>query len=212
MRAIDPNVADRLFDDNDKDPINPYHVFELWYAEAEEKEENDPNAMALATVDANGLPDIRMVLMNGRDERGFVFFTNFESAKGVQLANNPKAALNFHWKSLRRQVRIRGAVEPVSGGEADAYFATRARDSRLGAHVSQQSRPLQSRADLVFKVEDLRNRLNEKPVPRPSHWSGFRVIPEQIEFWSDGAFRLHDRVLFTRSGPKGEWTRQRLYP
>lgn len=212
MRANDPDLAERLFDDADADPINPFRVFEAWYAEAQEHEINDPGAMALATVDSQGMPDVRMVLLNGRDERGFVFFTNFESAKGEELKANPRAAINFHWKSLRRQVRIRGPVEAVAPAEADAYFTTRPRGSRIGAHASAQSRPLQSRADLVFRVEELTRDFGEAEVPRPEHWSGFRVIPVQIEFWKDGAFRLHDRMQFLRDTPADSWRRTRLYP
>jgi pyridoxamine 5'-phosphate oxidase len=212
MRANDSDLAERLFDDRDKGPIDPFGVFEVWYAEAQEHEINDPGAMALATVDSEGMPDVRVVLLNGHDQRGFVFFTNFESAKGKELGANPRAALNFHWKSLRRQVRIRGSVEEVAAEEADAYFATRPRGSRIGAHASDQSRPLASRADLVFKVEELTRSFGEGDVPRPAHWSGFRVLPLQIEFWKDGQFRLHDRMNFTRTTPSDPWTRRRLFP
>lgn len=206
-------LTDRLFDDIDKGDIDPFSVFEDWFAEAQAKEINDPHAMALATVDTDGLPDVRTVLLNARDHRGFVFFTNFESPKGTQLLSHPKAALLFHWKPLRRQVRIRGPVEVVSAGEADAYFATRPRMSQLGAHASRQSRPLASRAELIERVDSLDKSLSAgEPVQRPSYWSGFRVVPLQLEFWKDGAFRLHDRVRFTRLAPDAPWTRQRLYP
>ena len=169
--------------------------------------------MALASVDAAGLPDVRMVLLNARDHRGFVFFTNFESRKGEELRANPRAALVFHWKSLRRQVRARGPVEVVEPGEADAYFATRSRTSQLGAHASKQSRPLPAKATLMEAVETLKSSLGEdEPVIRPAHWSGFRIVPTEIEFWQDGEFRLHDRVRFTRAGHEGLWTRGRLYP
>jgi pyridoxamine 5'-phosphate oxidase len=168
--------------------------------------------MAVATVDATGAPDVRMVLLNARDSRGFTFFTNFESAKGRQLLANPEAALVLHWKSLRRQVRARGAVEVVTPAEADAYFATRARGSQIASSASEQSRPLASRAIMVEQVEALTERLGETPVPRPMHWSGFRLVPGSIEFWKDGAFRLHDRVQFTRSAASEPWQRQRLYP
>jgi pyridoxamine 5'-phosphate oxidase len=206
-------LSERIFDDEDKGEIDPFSLFEEWYAEAREREPSDPHAMAVASVDADGLPDVRMVLMNARDHRGFVFFTNFESRKGEQLRANPRAALVFHWKSLRRQIRARGPVEIVAPGEADAYFATRSRVSQLGAHASRQSRPLANKAALMEAVETLKSSLGEdEPVSRPAHWSGLRVVPLEIEFWQDGAFRLHDRVRFTRSAPDGVWTRARLYP
>jgi pyridoxamine 5'-phosphate oxidase len=206
-------LSDRIFDDSDRTEIDPFSLFEEWYARAEAEEPNDPHAMAVATVDAAGLPDVRMVLMNARDHRGFVFFTNFESRKGEELKLNPRAALVFHWKSLRRQVRARGPVEIVTDGEADAYFSTRARVSQLGAHASRQSRPLESKAALVERVETLRSSLaQDEPVARPAHWSGFRIVPLEIEFWQDGAFRLHDRVRFSRTAHGLPWMRQRLYP
>lgn len=206
-------LTDRLFDDADTAEIDPFSLFEDWFAEARESEPNDPHAMALATVDAAGMPDVRMVLLNARDHRGFCFFTNFESDKGVQLLANPRAALLFHWKSLRRQVRVRGPAEIVSPGEADAYFATRPRISQLGAHASRQSRPLASRAELAARVETLdQSFAADEPVRRPDNWSGFRIVPLQFEFWKDGAFRLHDRFRFTRSAPDAPWTRQRLFP
>jgi len=191
----------------------PFRLFEEWLAEAARSEPNDPNAMALATVDQDGLPDVRMVLMKDVDEQGFVFYTNYESAKGRELLAQPKAALLFHWKTLRRQVRVRGPAEPVGEAEADLYFATRARHSRLGAWASQQSRPLESRFALEKAVAGVAARYPFGEVPRPPHWSGFRIRPLQIEFWKDGAFRLHDRVLFSRATPRDAgWTRQRLYP
>jgi pyridoxamine 5'-phosphate oxidase len=205
-------LTERLFDDADTGDIDPFGIFEEWFAEARDKEPNDPHAMALATVDADGLPDNRMVLLNARDHRGLCFFTNFESAKGTQLLASRKAAVLFHWKSLRRQVRARGPVEVVTGTEADAYFATRPRQSQLGAHASRQSRPLRSRAELVDSVKDLDESLGPDPVNRPAHWSGFRLVPLQMEFWKDGAFRLHDRVQFTRDSPQAAWTRRRLFP
>jgi pyridoxamine 5'-phosphate oxidase len=206
-------LSGRIFDDEDRAGIDPFSLFEEWYAEAETAEKNDPHAMALATVDAAGMPDVRMVLMNARDHRGFVFFTNFESRKGEELLAQPRAALVFHWKSLRRQVRARGPVEIVEPGEADAYFATRSRTSQLGAHASRQSRPLASRMVLMEAVETLKSSLgDEDPVARPAHWSGFRIVPLEIEFWQDGAFRLHDRVRFTRASRDAVWSRQRLYP
>jgi pyridoxamine 5'-phosphate oxidase len=209
----DSRLSDRIFDDDDISPLDPFLLFEEWYAEAQKSEPNDPHAMAVATVDAAGLPDVRMVLMNARDRRGFVFFTNFESRKGEELTAHLKAALVFHWKSLRRQVRARGPVEVVDPSEADAYFATRSRTSQLGAHASRQSRPLARKADLIAAVETLKASLSgDEAVARPGHWSGFRIIPLELEFWQDGAFRLHDRVRFTRADSIAPWTRQRLYP
>ena len=206
-------LSERIFDDADRGEIDPFSLFEEWYGEAQEREPHDPHAMALATVDAAGLPDVRMVLMNARDHRGFVFFTNFESRKGEELRANPRAALVFHWKSLRRQVRARGPVEIVQPGEADAYFATRSRVSQIGAHASKQSRPLEAKSVLMERVETLKSSLGEdEPVSRPAHWSGFRIVPTEIEFWQDGAFRLHDRVRFTRPARDAVWTRARLYP
>ena len=204
--------TDRLFDDSDREPIEPFSLFEEWFAAAQEAEPNDPHAMALATVDAEGMPDVRMVLLNARDQRGFCFFTNFESEKGRQLLANPRAALVIHWKTLRRQIRARGPVEIVDDGEADAYFATRARVSQIGAHASRQSRPLANRYALLERVETLTKSFGAEPVSRPAYWSGFRVVPEAIEFWKDGANRLHDRVRFTRTLPDGAWSRQRLFP
>lgn len=206
-------LTERLFDDSDTAPIDPCSLFEEWFAAAQESEPNDPHAMALASVDADGLPDVRMVLLNQRDARGFCFFTNFESDKGRELLAHPKAAFVMHWKTLRRQIRVRGPVEAVADKEADAYFATRARVSQIGAHASKQSRPLANRYTLLERVETLKKSFGEdEPVNRPAYWSGFRVIPQAMEFWKDGANRLHDRVRFTRALPDGAWTRQRLYP
>ena len=205
-------LTERLFDDSDKAPIDPCSLFEEWFALAQESEPNDPHAMALATVDANGLPDVRMVLLNARDARGYCFFTNFESDKAIELLANPKAAFVMHWKSLRRQIRVRGPVEVVSDGEADAYFSTRARMSQIGAHASKQSRPLANRYALLERVETLKKSFREdEPVNRPSYWKGFRLVPQVMEFWKDGANRLHDRVRFTRAAD-GSWSRTRLYP
>ncbi|WP_020177652.1 pyridoxamine 5'-phosphate oxidase [Methylopila sp. M107] len=190
---------------------DPFPVFEAWLADATESEPNDPNGMALATVDAGGLPDVRMVLMNGYDRRGFVFYTNLGSAKARELEAAPKAALLFHWKSLRRQVRVRGTVERVTRDEADGYYATRPRLSRIGAWASKQSQPLGSREELEQAVAARETEFLGQEPPRPSWWSGFRIVPISIEFWKDGAFRLHDRALFERSGTGG-WTRTRLYP
>lgn len=207
------SLSQRVFDDDDLGEIDPFSLFEEWLAEAEAHEPNDPNALALATVDAAGMPDVRMVLLNGRDHRGFTFFTNFESRKGEELRANPKAALCFHWKSIHRQVRVRGPVETVEPGEADAYFSTRARISQLGAHASKQSKPLAKKSLLIDAVEMLSSSLpDDEAVSRPGHWSGYRIVPIEIEFWTDGAYRLHDRVRFSRSGSSEPWTRQRLYP
>ncbi|KNY21929.1 pyridoxamine 5'-phosphate oxidase [Methylobacterium sp. ARG-1] len=178
--------------------------------EAEAAEPEDPNAMALATTGSDGLPDVRMVLLKGFDERGFVFYTNVQSAKGEELAQNPQAALVLHWKSLRRQVRARGPVSPVTPEEADAYFESRRRESRLGAIASQQSRPLADRAALMAEVTELAARYENGPIPRPEHWTGFRIAPVSLEFWQNGDYRLHDRVRFTRAGDG--WSRARLYP
>ncbi len=190
----------------------PFALVDAWLAEAGKSEPNDPNAMALATVDADGLPDVRMVLLKGFDARGFVFYTNEESAKGRQLAAAPKAAALFHWKSLRRQIRLRGAVTLVSDEEADAYFASRPRASRIGAWASAQSRPLESRLSLEMAIARHAARFGLGEVPRPAYWRGFRLAPVAIEFWRDGAFRLHDRIAFTRAAQDAPWRRERLYP
>jgi pyridoxamine 5'-phosphate oxidase len=187
----------------------PFSLFEEWFAEAKEREINDPNAMALATVDAQGLPNIRMVLLKGVDS-GFVFYTNEESAKGRELAASGKAALLFHWKSLRRQVRVRGTVAEVSDAVADAYFASRPRDSRIGAWASQQSRPLESRFALEKAVAFYAAKYAIGDIPRPPYWKGYRVTPEAFEFWAERPFRLHDRVAFT--GAAEGWQKERLYP
>jgi pyridoxamine 5'-phosphate oxidase len=189
---------------------DPFLLFETWMQDARASEPNDPNAMALATTDPEGLPDVRMVLLKGVDRGGFVFYTNLGSAKGRELAACPKAALLFHWKSLRRQVRIRGPVEPVEAADADAYFATRARPSQLGAWASDQSQPMTDRFALEKKVAEVGLRFGLGKVPRPPHWSGFRVRPDVIEFWRDRPFRLHERLQFTRSGDG--WTAGRLFP
>ena len=191
---------------------DPFSLFADWLADATDKEINDPTAMALATVDDGGLPDVRMVLLKAHGPDGFVFYTNFQSAKGRELIATPKAALLFHWKSLRRQVRVRGLVSEVSEREADAYFTSRPRDSQIGAWASDQSRPLEGRFALETRVAEYALKFGVKPVPRPAHWSGFRVTPLQIEFWRDGAFRLHDRMLFRRAEPELGWEKTRLYP
>ena len=205
-------LTERLFDDSDRSDLDPFAVFEEWFALARDGEPNDPHAMALASADASGMPDVRMVLLNARDTRGFCFFTNFESDKGRQLLANPQAAAVFHWKSLRRQIRMRGPVEVVSPAESDAYFASRHRGSRIASSASLQSRPLESRAALIARVEALTADLGDGEVPRPAHWAGFRIVPVMMEFWKDGEYRLHDRVRFTRNDPGARWQSARLYP
>lgn len=190
---------------------DPMAIFAAWYAEARTTEINDSNAMALATVDADGNPSVRMVLLKGHDERGFVFYTNQHSRKGEALTAHPRAALLFHWKSLRRQVRIEGTVTPVSDAEADAYFASRSRASRLGAVASDQSRPLDRRETFLSRVAEVEARYPGEHVPRPPHWSGYRVAPERIELWQDREARLHERRLFIADG-QGGWSQTLLYP
>ena len=190
----------------------PFELFHEWLEEAKGTEPNDPNALALATVDQDGLPNVRMVLLKGFDETGFVFYTNFESAKGTELLSAGKAAMCFHWKSLRRQIRIRGAVSEVSAQEADEYYQSRARGSRIGAWASKQSRPLESRFALEKEVAKYTARFGIGEIPRPDHWSGMRLVPSSIEFWADRPFRLHDRIQFTRSAPDQPWSKERLYP
>ena len=195
----------------------PLRLFAAWFAEAQRSEPVNPEAMTLATVDAWGLPNARMVLMKGFDDRGFVFYTNVDSTKGHELAGAPKAALTFYWKSLRRQVRVRGCVEPVSAEEADAYFASRSRMAQIGAWASKQSSELESRLAFEKAVARFTAKFAIGAVPRPAYWSGYRVVPQEIEFWQERPFRLHDRVAFTRaisnrSAAKAPWVKTRLYP
>ena len=197
----------------DQDAIphgDPFALFDAWFAEAAASEPNDANAMALATATPDGAPSVRMVLLKGRGPAGFVFYTNAESRKGGEIRDNPRAALLFHWKSLGRQIRIEGSLQEVAAADADAYFASRHPDSRLGSAASDQSRPLDSRATYLDRVAALREAYPDGAVPRPPHWTGFRLVPERIEFWINREHRLHERRLFVRSG--GEWTSSLLYP
>ena len=190
--------------------VSPYAQFHAWMAEAETSEPNDPNAMAVATATPDGRPSARTVLLKGVDERGFVFYTNKESRKGEELSLNPNAALLFHWKSLQRQIRIEGTVEPVTDAEADAYYSSRARISRLGAWASLQSRPLAKRTILQERLAEMEARYPDV-IPRPSCWSGYRVLPEMFEFWQDMPYRLHDRTIYRRSA-EGAWEQGKLFP
>ncbi|MFN7129109.1 MAG: pyridoxamine 5'-phosphate oxidase [Brevundimonas sp.] len=203
--ALAANGDETIFD-----RAEPIGLLVDWLAEARAHEVNDSNAMTLSTVDGDGTPDARIVLLKDVDDRGFTFYSNSQSDKGVELAQRPVAALTFHWKSLRRQVRVRGRVEPVTVEEADAYFASRARESRIGAWASDQSRPLDGRETLEVAVAREAARFEGAEVPRPEHWTGWRVVPQSIEFWRDRPFRLHDRLRFTRDGDA--WTRERLWP
>ncbi|MBF0852185.1 pyridoxamine 5'-phosphate oxidase [Gluconobacter sp. R75690] len=194
---------------------DPFALFAAWMSDAETSEPNDPNAMAVATATPDGRPSVRMLLLKGVDERGFVFYTNLESRKGRELLANPHVALLFHWKSLRRQIRIEGPVEAVSAAEADAYFASRSRMSRLGAIASDQSRPLDDRSTFEERLKAVDEKYGDGPIPRPANWSGFRVLPEAIEFWQDRPYRLHDRAVWTRDGNIHDgngWNVTRLYP
>ncbi len=190
----------------------PFRLFAAWFDEARRAEPINPDAMALATIDADGLPNARMVLLKGFDQRGFVFYTNLDSVKGHELAGAPKAALTFYWKSLQRQVRVRGDVETVSAQEADAYFATRSRMAQIGAWASKQSEALESRLAFEKAVARYTAKFNMGAVPRPPHWSGYRVRPREIEFWHERPFRLHDRIAFRRADPTAPWSKTRLYP
>jgi len=190
----------------------PFVLFDEWMAKATESEPNDPTAMALATADASGFPDVRMVLLKEASPDGFVFYTNLESAKGVELEENPKAALCFHWKSLRRQIRVRGKISSVTDAEADAYFASRAKDSQIGAWASRQSRAMEGRFELEKEVAKYAAKYALKKVDRPPHWSGFRLVPQHIEFWRDRPFRLHDRLVFDRDSDDAAWQTRRVFP
>lgn len=209
----DPNLpTEELTKGDFADVKKPFDLFSEWLEDAKGTEPNDPNALALATVDETGLPNVRMVLLKGFDERGFVFYTNFESAKGIELLTSGKAAMCFHWKSLRRQVRIRGEVHKVSDEEADTYYQSRPRGSRIGAWASKQSRPLESRFALEKEVARYTAKFGVSDIPRPEHWSGMRLVPTSIEFWHDRPFRLHDRIVFSRGAPDQPWEKERLYP
>ncbi len=211
MNEPGQNAASELTTSDFAGETDPFELFARWLADARQAEPEDHNAVALATVEPGGMPNVRMVLLKGFDRSGFVFFTNLESNKGEELATTPKAALCFHWKSLRRQVRIRGTVTPVDAAEADAYFASRARLSQIGAWASRQSRPLESRFALEKAVAAVTARYPVGAIPRPPHWSGFRIDPVAIEFWANRAYRLHDRVVYRRNAP-GDWLVSRLYP
>lgn len=200
---------------NDESAIpqsDPFALFEVWFAEAKESEPNDPNAMALATASDDGFPSVRMVLLKGHGSDGFVFYTNTESRKGEQILANRRAALLFHWKSLRRQVRIEGPLDEVTEAEADAYFHSRPRVSQIGSAASDQSRPLPDRQVYLDRVAAIEARYPEGDIPRPPHWTGFRLSPRRIEFWRDRQYRLHDRRLFTRDDASDSWTNTLLYP
>lgn len=189
---------------------NPFSLFQEWLTQAEGKEPNDPNAVALATATASGIPSVRMVLLKGFDDRGFVFYTNLGSRKAQELSENPNAALCFHWKTLRKQIRVEGQITPVSSEEADAYYQSRARVSRIGAWASKQSQPLEGRWELEKRVAEYTAKFGVGDIPRPDFWSGFRLIPSKIEFWADQQFRLHDRIVYQRDGE--DWQTTRLYP
>ena len=199
-------------DDSAIPASDPFMLFEVWYAEAKEAEPNDPNAMALATASEDGFPSVRMVLLKGHGTDGFVFYTNAESRKGEQIRANRRVALLFHWKSLRRQIRIEGPLEEVSEAEADTYFHSRPRVSQIGSAASDQSRPLPDRQVYLDRVHALEERYPEGDIPRPAHWTGFRLSPRRIEFWQDRQYRLHDRRLFSREDETEAWSNALLYP
>jgi pyridoxamine 5'-phosphate oxidase len=217
-RVIPASPSERTYEASaaDEAPLleagDPILLFIEWLEAAKASEPNDPNAMSLATVDADGLPDVRMVLLKDVGADGFTFYSNNQSAKGLELAANPRAALLFHWKSLRRQVRVRGSVEVVSDAESDAYFKSRARSSQIGAWASDQSRPMTDRLTLTRRVAEFGLKFGLGAVPRPPHWHGYRVTPLSIEFWRDRPFRLHERLAFSRADAGDDWTTARLYP
>ena len=210
-----PTATDYLSDTSERDMSwigaeDPIALFDQWLQHAVETEVNDPNSMSVATVDKSGQPDVRILLLKGLSDAGFDFYTNSRSAKGQQLSDVAKAALGFHWKSQRRQVRVRGSVVEVGAETSDAYYQNRARGSQLSAWASQQSQPVKDRSALIAAMEEMESRFEDEDVPRPDHWFGYRVVPDMIEFWQDGAFRLHDRILFTRT--QTGWEKTRLYP
>ncbi len=204
-------LTNQLFEKEDYS-IDPFDLFEEWYELAEKTEKSYPNALSFATCDKNQMPDIRILLMNGRDRRGFVVYMNLNSAKGRQLRENPQVAAVFYWREIKRQIRIRGIVELVSDEEADAYFATRPRGSQIGAHASNQSHPLKSREELLERTKYFEEKFKGQQVPRPKFWSGYRIIPLEIEFWKDGKYRLHDRIIFSRKNINAKWQAIRLNP
>jgi pyridoxamine 5'-phosphate oxidase len=210
--AVPIEHPSRLTGGDFTDAEEPFRLFAAWFAEAKRAEPVNPDAMAIATVDAGGLPNVRMVLLKGFDERGFVFYTNLGSVKAHELDGAPKAALTFYWKALQRQVRARGTVEPVSAAEADAYFASRSRMAQIGAWASKQSAPLESRMAFEKAIARFAAKFAIGTVPRPDFWSGYRVVPAEIEFWQERLYRLHDRIAFKRQGVAGPWTKTRLYP
>lgn len=203
---------EKHFDSPELNASEPFELFSLWFEEARSSEPSDANAMSLATVDADGFPNVRMVLLKDLDDNGFVFFTNYQSKKGSELEANPKAALCFHWKSLLRQVRVRGIVEKISAQESDDYFHSRDKKSRIGTWVSQQSRPVAGREKLLADLTLYSTKFATSDVPRPDYWGGYRLIPYEIEFWRNGAFRLHDRLIFSRANAYEAWQIKKLYP
>ena len=206
------DLTEKLFNDRLSDKPDPMDLFGVWLEQAHKSEVNDANAMVLATVDANGMPDCRTMLLNGLGPDGFVFYTNTMSSKGIQLAANPKAAIQFHYKSSRRHLRVLGEVSQLSDEQADTYFQSRPRGSQIGAHASLQSQPLASRDELAERVESLTRQFEGKKIPRPAHWTGFTIIPLYIEFWQDGEFRLHDRFVYRRKSSGDSWKAERLNP